>query len=154
LPVAAGAPAVGELVGAAGDAGLGADGLQDVGAGVGAGSAAWEEPKIAETSLPKMLMLSSSLVGSARYPRTPAWVHDNGGDPAMFRRGTRWEKQRQDHRGRITENDMIRKLASGGYRLYSRKVDPKTGRRRNLGTFKTRAAAEKHERAVQYFKRH
>ena len=46
------------------------------------------------------------------------------------------------------------KLASGGYRLYSRKVDPKTGRRRNLGTFKTRAAAEKHERAVQYFKRH
>jgi hypothetical protein len=49
---------------------------------------------------------------------------------------------------------MIRKLASGGYRLYSRKVDPKTGRRRNLGNFKTRAAAEKHERAVQYFKRH
>jgi len=50
--------------------------------------------------------------------------------------------------------DMIRKLTSGGYRLYSRKVNPKTGRRRNLGTFKTRAAAEKHERAVQYFKRH
>ena len=49
---------------------------------------------------------------------------------------------------------MIRKLQSGGYRLYSRKVNPKTGRRRNLGTFKTRAAAEKHERAVQYFKRH
>jgi len=49
---------------------------------------------------------------------------------------------------------MIRKLSSGGYRLYSRKVNPKTGRRRNLGTFKTRAAAEKHERAVQYFKRH
>jgi hypothetical protein len=48
---------------------------------------------------------------------------------------------------------MIRKLPSGEYRLYSRKADPKTGRRRNLGTFKTRAAAEKHERAVQYFKR-
>ena len=48
---------------------------------------------------------------------------------------------------------MIRKLAAGGYRLYSRKKDPKTGRRRNLGTFRTRAAAEKHERAVQYFKR-
>jgi hypothetical protein len=48
---------------------------------------------------------------------------------------------------------MIRKLASGQYRLYSRKVDPRTGRRRNLGTFTTRAAAEKHERAVQYFKR-
>jgi len=49
---------------------------------------------------------------------------------------------------------MIRKLASGEYRLYSKKKDPKTGTRRNLGTFNTRAAAEKHERAVQYFKRH
>ena len=48
---------------------------------------------------------------------------------------------------------MIRKLASGGYRLYSRKKDPRTGKRRNLGTFKTRAEAEQHERAVQYFKR-
>lgn len=49
---------------------------------------------------------------------------------------------------------MIRKLKSGQYRLYSRKVNPRTKRRRNLGTFSTRAAAEKHERAVQYFKRH
>ncbi len=49
---------------------------------------------------------------------------------------------------------MIRKLATGGYRLYSRKTNPATKRRRNLGTFKTRAAAEKHERAIQYFKRH
>lgn len=49
---------------------------------------------------------------------------------------------------------MIRKLSSGEYRLYSRKRNLKTGKRRNLGTFKTRAAAEKHERAVQYFKRH
>jgi hypothetical protein len=48
---------------------------------------------------------------------------------------------------------MIRKLASGKYRLYSRKINPKTGTRRNLGTFNSRAAAEKHERAVQYFKR-
>ena len=48
---------------------------------------------------------------------------------------------------------MIRKLSSGEFRLYSRKINPKTGKRRNLGTFKTRAAAEKHERAVQYFKR-
>jgi hypothetical protein len=48
---------------------------------------------------------------------------------------------------------MIRKLKSGKYRLYSRKVDVKTGKRKNLGTFDTRAAAEKHERAVQYFKR-
>jgi hypothetical protein len=48
---------------------------------------------------------------------------------------------------------VIRKLTSGQYRLYSRKRDPKSGRRRNLGTFSTRAAAEKHERAVQFFKR-
>jgi hypothetical protein len=48
---------------------------------------------------------------------------------------------------------MIRKLKSGGYRLYSRKKDPLTGKRRNLGTFKTREQAERHERAVQYFKR-
>jgi hypothetical protein len=44
-------------------------------------------------------------------------------------------------------------LKSGEYRLYSRKKDPRTGRRRNLGTFRSRQAAEKHERAVQYFKR-
>ena len=49
---------------------------------------------------------------------------------------------------------MIRKLPSGKYRLYSRRKNPKTGRRRNLGTFATRAAALKHEKAVQYFKRH
>ncbi|HKA32266.1 MAG TPA: hypothetical protein VKH64_03570 [Candidatus Binatia bacterium] len=48
---------------------------------------------------------------------------------------------------------MIRKLASGKYRLYSSKKTPKTGKRRNLGTFKTRAAAERHEKAVQFFKR-
>jgi hypothetical protein len=48
---------------------------------------------------------------------------------------------------------MIRKLKSGGYRLYSRKKDPRTGKRRNLGTFKTLAAAERHEREVQFFKR-
>lgn len=48
---------------------------------------------------------------------------------------------------------MIRKLPGGKYRLYSRKVDPAAKRRKNLGTFGTRAAAEKHERAVQFFKR-
>jgi hypothetical protein len=48
---------------------------------------------------------------------------------------------------------VIRKLKDGHYRLYSRKKNPKTGKRRNLGTFKSRAAAEKHEREVQYFKR-
>jgi len=47
---------------------------------------------------------------------------------------------------------MIRKLKSGQFRLYSRKLNPKTGKRRNLGTFSTRAAAEQHERAVQFFK--
>jgi len=48
---------------------------------------------------------------------------------------------------------MIRKLPSGKFRLYSRKKDRRTGKRRNLGTFATRAKAEKHERAVQFFKR-
>jgi hypothetical protein len=48
---------------------------------------------------------------------------------------------------------MIRKLSSGQYRLYSKKKS-KDGHRRNLGTFASRAAAEKHERDVQYFKRH
>jgi len=48
---------------------------------------------------------------------------------------------------------MIRKLKNGKYRLYSRKIDPRTGKRRNLGTFPTRAAALRHERAIQFFKR-
>jgi hypothetical protein len=48
---------------------------------------------------------------------------------------------------------MIRKLKTGKFRLYSRKKNPKTGKRRNLGTFATKAQAQKHERAVQYFKR-
>jgi hypothetical protein len=48
---------------------------------------------------------------------------------------------------------MIRKLAAGGFRLLSRKVDPRTGKHRNLGTFRTRAEAERHERQVQFFKR-
>jgi hypothetical protein len=49
---------------------------------------------------------------------------------------------------------MIRKLKPGVYRLYSRKQNPETGKRRNLGTFDSLAAAQKHEREVQYFKRH
>ena len=48
---------------------------------------------------------------------------------------------------------MIRKLKTGEYRLYSRKTDPRTGKRRNLGTFDTLEAAQKPEREVQYFKR-
>ena len=56
--------------------------------------------------------------------------------------------------GTSEEATVIRKLKSGEYRLYSRKKNPKTGKRRNLGTFKSLAAAKKHERDVQYFKRH
>ena len=48
---------------------------------------------------------------------------------------------------------MIRKLKNGQYRLYSRKKNPRTGKRRNLGTFGTRAAAEQHEREIQFFKK-
>ena len=49
---------------------------------------------------------------------------------------------------------MIRKLKSGKYRLYSREKDSRTGKRKNLGTFNSKAAAKKHERVVQYFKHH
>jgi hypothetical protein len=78
-----------------------------------------------------------------RYaPRAFHGLHVNGG-PIFGGWPIRWK-----------EDVMIRKLASGGYRLYSRKKDPRTGKRKNLGTFKSRAAAEKHEREVQYFKRH
>jgi hypothetical protein len=49
---------------------------------------------------------------------------------------------------------MIRKLKSGEYRIYSIKKDPKTNKRRNLGTFSSMAAAKKHEQAIQYFKHH
>lgn len=49
---------------------------------------------------------------------------------------------------------MIRKLSSGKYRLYSRKKDPRTGKRKNPGTFNSKVAAKKHEKEIQYFKRH
>ncbi|HEV7782155.1 MAG TPA: hypothetical protein VGO58_12865 [Chitinophagaceae bacterium] len=49
---------------------------------------------------------------------------------------------------------MIRKLKSGEYRIYSRKKNPKTNKRRNLGTFSSLQAAKKHEKAIQYFKHH
>jgi hypothetical protein len=62
--------------------------------------------------------------------------------------------QHASEEARGEETPMIRKLSSGEYRLYSAKKHPKTGKRRNLGTFKTRAAAVKHEREVQFFKRH
>jgi hypothetical protein len=57
-------------------------------------------------------------------------------------------------RAACSTHGVIRKLSNGKYRLYSRKTNPRTGKRRNLGTFSTRAAAERHEREVQYFKRH
>lgn len=49
---------------------------------------------------------------------------------------------------------MIRKLKSGEYRIYSRKVDDSTGKRRNLGTFSSLEKAKQHEREIQYFKKH
>lgn len=58
----------------------------------------------------------------------------------------------QAHEKREHGGVMIRKLKNGRYRLYSRKKDHKTGKRRNLGTFETRTAAEKHEREIQFFK--
>jgi hypothetical protein len=61
---------------------------------------------------------------------------------------------REAPRGPNRASAMIRKLKSGEFRIYSRQVDRKTGKRRNLGTFPTREAAEKHEREIQYFKRH
>jgi hypothetical protein len=60
---------------------------------------------------------------------------------------------RVQSRMRIIQS-VIRKLKSGEYRLYSRKKNPKTRRRKNLGTFKTLTEAKRHERAVQFFKRH
>jgi hypothetical protein len=78
------------------------------------------------------------LLGTEQFLRVPRFAHRN---------------RALQHNERFRRSAMIRKLKSGEYRLYSRKINPKTGRRRNLGTFKTRAAAQKHERAVQYFKR-
>jgi len=94
----------------------------------------------------------------------PPFIPRRQSDPASQGRkttriaGPEQEGPRRNYCGRGLANkqcfSMIRKLQSGEYRLYSRKINPKTGKRRNLGTFKSRAAAEKHERAVQYFKRH
>ena len=82
---------------------------------------------------------AAATLAQALRPRTPTLPFPFQGEENIFAE---------------REAAMIRKLPSGKYRLYSRKVNPKTGRRRNLGTFASRAAAEKHERAVQYFKRH
>jgi hypothetical protein len=65
-------------------------------------------------------------------------------------------KRNQDAAGGLfgQEMAMIRKISGGKYRLYSRKKNPRTGKRRNLGTFASKKAAQKHEREVPYFKRH
>ena len=73
-------------------------------------------------------------------------------DPFLYWRASRRGRRTVD--AARSEVRMIRKLKTGEYQLYSRKLNPKTGKRRNLGTFTSRAAAEKHERDVQYFKRH
>jgi hypothetical protein len=65
----------------------------------------------------------------------------------------RRRKTTMNAREREDRNRVIRKLKSGKYRLYSRKKNPRTGKRRNLGTFDSLEAAKKHERAVQFFKR-
>ena len=88
---------------------------------------------------------------------------DLGFHVAGGRRGVHLVAQRSDRTPEVQptrtaahsgNQAMIRKLKSGEYRLYSRKLDPKTHKRRNLGTFSSRAAAETHEREVHYFKRH
>ena len=87
--------------------------------------------------------------GQRRRPRLSG-AADSGGSVA---RGGGSDGRDRDWQRDCTSIGMIRKLKSGEYRLYSRKLDPKSGKRKNLGTFGTREEAEKHERAVQYFKR-
>jgi hypothetical protein len=82
-------------------------------------------------------------------------ISSAGNDFARHGEGARRRTAARDAPAVLHEEiAMIRKLSTGEYRLYSRKIDPKTGKRRNLGTFRTRAKAEAHERAVQYFKHH
>ena len=67
----------------------------------------------------------------------------------------RLARRRLPFAGHVASNAvMIRKLKSGEFRIYSRHADKKTGKRKNLGTFSSREAAEKHERAIQFFKHH
>lgn len=87
-------------------------------------------------------------------PRPPFFCLDVGFCAAWLRLSSRLNIKIENRKSIATSSSlMIRKLPGGEYRLYSKKKDPKTGKRKNLGTFKTRAEAEKHERAVQYFKR-
>jgi len=84
-------------------------------------------------------------------PQSDQWTGQSGFEDIQSG-DARWQNLRRCARAR-RKILMIRKLKSGKYRLYSRKKNPKTEKRRNPGTFKTKAAAKKHERAVQYFKR-
>jgi hypothetical protein len=100
---------------------------------------------LAKANRPSLASIQSNIVAMSARPACFLTSLDNG-------------KQLDRHRAKSTINerggvDMIRKLRSGDYRLYSRKKNLRTGKRTNLGTFKTKAAAKKHERAVQYFKR-
>jgi len=99
-------------------------------------------------------LVSSVPDGWQKHPPDRTWDCDGNESRTTSSAARRLHALRSQSVDGAKEATMIRKLKSGGYRLYSRKTNPKTGRRRNLGTFKTRAAAEKHERAVQYFKRH
>ena len=101
-------------------------------------------------------------LGAAPSRRRPlhrqAAAQDSGGRKADAGDAARATRQYQEGASRGAQTTagarMIRKLSGGKYRLYSRKKNPRTGKRRNLGTFTSRKAAEKHERDVQYFKRH
>jgi hypothetical protein len=85
--------------------------------------------------------------------RPAAGCRDSAGLPACAGEKARLEPCRDPvGRGVLSGDPMIRRLPDGRYRLYSLRVDPRTGRKRNLGTFRTRAEAEAHERAVQFFK--
>jgi hypothetical protein len=107
--------------------------------------------------LPDALAGSAREPDAARLPAGPQGLEVEGDGHGL---AGRQRLEHVDHasvsgnlntaRGRAP---MIRKLSSGKFRLYSRKLDPRTGKRKNLGTFATRAAAERHERAVQFFKR-
>ena len=79
---------------------------------------------------------------------------ENQGRSAVVVNGMGHRYRVRRHPSLLQKATMIRKLKSGEYRLYSRKKNVKTGKRRNLGTFKTLEKAKAHERAIQYFKRH
>lgn len=113
------------------------------------------------------LLTIEQYVGGKRgsvYVRTDGRIFDYGFDnrnPAAEMFDTGYTIYDLERTGRYAPDvvgsrhqggSLIRKLTSGKYRLYSKKKDPKSGKRRNLGTFNTRKAAEKHERTVQYFK--